>query len=228
MTGPRIFTAPRYDGMAERLDIAQINISGIAVLMLLGALITAAVIRPPSEYHVAKISEEERRITAIHESGHAILAAALPAGGDILEITIVSRWGVLDSVTRAPAADDLGDEARRARKMAELVIAQGGLIAERLILDTGGVSEAMTSDIKAAERIAFELLGGKAANLSAGEAEAGVRRLMDEAEGRARALLGEREAELRRLAEMVLRHGALSGAEISAILGGGDLGEKGS
>ena len=98
--------------MTRSLDIAQINISGIAVLMLLGALIAAAVIRPPSEYRVEKISEEERRITAVHESGHAILAAALPAGGAITEITIVSRWGVLGSVTRAPAPDGLGGAAR--------------------------------------------------------------------------------------------------------------------
>ncbi|MDP6475939.1 MAG: hypothetical protein QF894_13630 [Alphaproteobacteria bacterium] len=212
--------------MAERIGIAQINISGITVLILLGGLIAAAVIRPPSEYRVPKISAEERRITAVHESGHAILAAALPAGGDILEITIRPRWGTLGSVTRAPPADGLGDEARHARKMAELVIAQGGLIAERLILGTGGVSEAMTSDIRAAEKIAFELLGGRAANLSAGEAEAGVRRLMDEAERRARALLGARQAALRRLAEMVLRHGALSGAEVAVILGGGKLDKK--
>jgi cell division protease FtsH len=194
--------------------------------MLLGALIAAAVIRPPSEYRVEKISEEERRITAVHESGHAILAAALPAGGAITEITIVSRWGVLGSVTRAPAPDGLGGAALRARKMAELVIAQGGLIAEQLILDSDDNSEAMTSDIKAAEKIAFELLGGQAANLSAEEAEAGVRRLMDEAERQARALLGARQAALRRLAEMVLQHGALSGAEVAVILGGGKLDKK--
>ena len=87
--------------MAQRIDIAQINFSGIFVLMLLGGLIAAAIIRPPSEYRVPRITDEERRITAIHESGHAVLAADLPAGGDILEITMVSRWGILGSVTRS-------------------------------------------------------------------------------------------------------------------------------
>ena len=57
--------------MAQRIDIAQINFSGIFVLMLLGGLIAAANIRPPSEYRVPKITDEERRITAIHQTGHA-------------------------------------------------------------------------------------------------------------------------------------------------------------
>ena len=204
--------------MAERIDIAQINISGIFVLILLGGLIAAAIIRPPSEYRVPKITAEDRRVTAIHESGHAILAANLPAGGGIVDITIVLRWGILGSVTREPAADDLNAEARRARKMAELVIAHGGLIAEQIVLAQDAMSEVMTSDIKAAEKIAFDLLGGTAANLTAAEAETGVRRMLDEAEHRARTLLAAREGELLRLADALLEHGALSGGQVSAIL----------
>ena len=69
--------------MAQRLDISQINISGILVLILLGALIAAAVIDPPSDNRVPKITAEDRRVTAIHESGHAVLAGNLPAGGHI-------------------------------------------------------------------------------------------------------------------------------------------------
>ena len=61
------------------------------------------------------------------------------------------------------------------RKLAELVIAQGGLVAEELILGANKKSNAMTADIKAAEKIAFDLLGGEAANLSVAEADAGVR-----------------------------------------------------
>ncbi len=57
--------------MAQRIDIAQINFSGIFVLMLLGGLIAAAITRPPSEYRVPKITDEERRIAAIHQTGHA-------------------------------------------------------------------------------------------------------------------------------------------------------------
>ena len=204
--------------MAQRIDIARINISGIVVLMLLGGLLAAAIIRPPSEYRVPKITAEDRRVTAIHESGHAILAANLPAGGGIVDITIVSRWGILGSVTREPATDDLNAAARRARKMAELVIAHGGLIAEQIVLARAAMSEVMTSDIKAAEKVAFDLLGGTAANLTAAEADTGVRRLMDEAEHRARTLLAAREGELQRLSDALLEHDTLSGGQVSAIL----------
>jgi hypothetical protein len=92
--------------MPQRLDIRQINISGIAVLILFAALIAAAFNDPPSENRVTKPTDQDHRITAIHESGHAVLAAILPAGGAILEITAKSRWGVLGSVTRAPAGKD--------------------------------------------------------------------------------------------------------------------------
>lgn len=212
--------------MAQRLDISQINISGILVLILLGALIAAAVIDPPSDNRVPKITAEDRRVTAIHESGHAVLAANLPAGGHILEITIESSWGILGSVTRAPAADGLGAAERHARSMAELIIAQGGLIAEEIILlsdePSGEPGGARTSDIIAAEKIAFELLGGPDANLAPAEIDAGVRRLMDGAERRARDILGDQRGALMRLAAALLDSGTLSGGQVSVILAGGN------
>jgi len=202
--------------MAQRLDIAQINISGFVVLVMFAALLAAAIIDPPSENRVPKISEADRRVTAVHESGHAVLAALLPAGGDIAEIIIESRWGILGSLTRAPAAESLSDAERWARKMAELVIAQAGLVAEELILDADRKSNAMT----AAEKIAFDLLGGEAANLNVAEADAGVRRLMEEAERRARIMLAARGGEVERLADILLESGTLNGGQVIAIVAG--------
>ena len=99
-----IFTPGK--GMPRRIDISKINTSGIITLMLFGGLITAAVIRPPSEYRVPKITDEDRCVTAYHESGHAILAANLPASSKILQVTIVSRLGMLGSLSRAPVKLD--------------------------------------------------------------------------------------------------------------------------
>ena len=204
--------------MLRRFDMARINISGVAVLTLLAGLVAAATLDPPSENRVPEISDEDRRLTAYHESGHALLAAHLPAGGEILRVTIVSRWGVLGSMSRAAAEGDLGDDARRARKEAELVIALGGLIAEEIARGDGERSEARTSDIKAAERIAFDLLGGPDAGLSLAEIDAGVRRLMDDAERRARAILGSHEAQLHRLAAALLEHGTLEAVQVAEVL----------
>ena len=207
--------------MPRRFDIAQLNISGVAVLTLLAGLVAAATLDPPSENRVPEITDEDRRLTAYHEAGHALLAAHLPAGGDILNVTIVSRWGVLGSMTRAAADGDITDDALRARREAELVIALGGLIAEAVARGDGEMADAMTSDIKAAERIAFELLGGPAAGLTVAEADAGVRRSMDEAERRARAILESREGQLHRLAAALLEHGTLEAVDIARILGDG-------
>ena len=207
-------------GVPRRFGIAQINVSGVAVLMLLGGLIAAATLDPPSENRVPKISDEDRRLTAYHEAGHALLAANLPASGEILQVTIVSRWGVLGSVTRVPADGDLDDEARRARKEAELAIALGGLIAEEIASGDDTMTEAMTSDIKAAERIAYDLLGGPEAGLTIAEAETGVRRLMSDAERRARDILNSHEGQLHRLAAALLEHGTLEAIDVADILEG--------
>ena len=212
----------------RRFDITQINISGIAVLTLLAGLVAAATLDPPSENRVPKISDEDRRMTAYHESGHALLAAHLPAGGDILQVSIVSRWGVLGSMTRAAADSDLGDDARHARQEAELVIALGGLIAEEVARGDGKMTETMTSDIKAAEKVAFDLLGGPAAELTMTEIEAGVRRLMNDAEQRARAILSSHEAELHRLAAALLEHGTLEAIDVADVLKGSTVRGKAS
>ncbi|MBT6827973.1 MAG: hypothetical protein HOA58_00510 [Rhodospirillaceae bacterium] len=205
--------------MAQRIDISQINISGIVMLMLLAGLIAAAVIHPPSENRVPRISDDDRRVTAIHESGHALLAANLPAGGELLEMTIISHWGTLGSVTRAPAREGISDTELRARRMAELIIAQGGLIAEEMLVGSDAPADAKTSDIKAAEKIAFDLLGGAAAGLSLAEADAEVKKLLASAEQRARNILTSREAQLHALTKSLVEHGTLSGAEIAIILG---------
>ncbi len=206
--------------MAQRIDISRINISGIVMLTLLGGLTAAAVIHPPSENRVPRMSDEDRRVTAIHESGHAVLAANLPAGGELLQMTIISHWGTLGSVTRAPAREDISDRELRARRMAELVIAQGGLIAEEMLFGSDAPADARTSDMKAAEKIALDLLGGTAAGLSLAEADAEIKKLLASAERRAREILTSREAQLHALADSLIEHGTLSGAEIAIILGG--------
>ncbi len=210
--------------LVRRIDLGRINISGIIVVAMLFGLITAAAIHPPSERRVPTVSELDRRITAYHESGHALLAAALPEGGEILEVTVVSRWGTLGSVTRAAESSDLSETARRARREAELVIALGGLIAEEIALGAGQPGETMTSDLKAAEKIALELLGGMEAGLTIAEAEAGVARLIRAAERRARDILARREDALHTLAAALLEHDTMSGAEVAVILGESSLG----
>lgn len=122
----------------------------------------------------------------------------------------------------------MGDDARRARKEAELVIALGGLIAEEIARGEGERHLAMTSDIKAAEKIAFDLLGGPAAGLTLAQVDAGVRRLMDDAERRARAILDSREAELRRLAAALLERGTLEAVDVARVLEGGTVSETSS
>ena len=143
--------------MARSLEITQFNISVFRALILLAALIAAAVINPSSENSVPKVTAEDHRVTAIHESGHAVLATNLPAGGNIFEITIVSSWSILGSVAHVPATDSLSTAKRSARSMSEWIIAQGALIVDEIILDSDEANSSQTPDILAADKIAFEL-----------------------------------------------------------------------
>jgi ATP-dependent Zn protease len=211
--------------MPRRIDISKINFSGLIMLMLLVGLMAAAMTHPPSEYRVPKITEQDRRVTAYHESGHALLAANLPASGGILHVTIVSRWGMLGSLTQAPASGRESTSRHQARRMAELVIAMGGLIAEEILLPSDAATEARTSDIKRAEKIAYELLGGPDSGLTPAAIETAMRRLTQAAEQRARDILSAHETQLHALAANLLRQGTLSGAEIAIILDGGALQE---
>ena len=77
------------------------------------------------------------------------------------------------------------------------------------------MTEAMTSDIKAAEKIAYDLLGGPEAGLTVAEAEAGVRRLLNDSERRARDILNSHEGQLHRLAAALLEHGTLEAIDVA-------------
>ncbi|MBT3170591.1 MAG: hypothetical protein HN333_04070 [Rhodospirillaceae bacterium] len=93
------------------------------------------------------------------------------------------------------------------------------MIAEEMLVGSDAPADAKTSDIKAAEKIAFDLLGGAAAGLSLAEADAEVKKLLASAEQRARNILTSREAQLHALTKSLVEHGTLSGAEIAIILG---------
>lgn len=103
--------------MAWRHEITQINISVFLTLSLLAALIAATVFNLLSENLVLKVAAQDHSVTAIHERGYAVLTTKLPAGGNILEITIEWSWSILGSIAHTPATGGFGTVERRVRSM---------------------------------------------------------------------------------------------------------------
>jgi cell division protease FtsH len=196
------------------------------------------------------MSEEEKKMTAYHESGHAIVSLHCPASDPIHKATIIPRGRALGMVMRLPEADKLS--YHRDKMYDDLAVAMGGRVAEELIFGYNKVSSGASSDIKYATRLARAMVaewgmsdelgpvlygsdseenylgmggGGRGAIASTTQArvDAEVRRIVQEAHDRARSLLEEYREELERLAIALLEYETLSGDEIKIIITGEPL-----
>ena len=98
------------------------------------------------------MSDEEKKLTAYHEGGHALVALHQPASDPIHKATIIPRGRALGMVMRLPERDQLS--VTRAKFKADLAVAMGGRVAEELIFGYDMVTSGASSDIKMATSMA--------------------------------------------------------------------------
>jgi cell division protease FtsH len=96
------------------------------------------------------ISEEEKRIVAYHEGGHAVVANALEEGDPVHKVTIVSR-GMAGGYTMAIPDEDRTLMSRK-KMFAEMVMLLGGRAAEELVFDD--ITSGASNDIERVTRLA--------------------------------------------------------------------------
>ncbi|WP_372005818.1 ATP-dependent zinc metalloprotease FtsH [Tistrella mobilis] len=193
------------------------------------------------------MSEDEKRLTAYHEGGHAIVAMHCPASDPIHKATIIPRGRALGMVMRLPERDRLS--VSREKLEADLAVAMGGRLAEEIIFGHDKVTSGASSDIQMATKLAKNMvtqwgmsdkLGplnygegdnepflGYAVTQSRGISEATanvidqeVRRIVETAYDRARTILTENHDQLERVAQALLEYETLSGDELKAIAAG--------
>ncbi len=193
------------------------------------------------------MSEEEKRLTAYHEAGHAIVGHLLPASDPIHKATIIPRGRALGMVMRLPLGDRLS--VSREKLKADIAVAMGGRVAEELIFGHDKVTTGASSDIQQATKIARQMvtrwgmsdeLGpvGYAENeqeiflghsvtqtrnvseAMAQKIDLEVRGIIDEGYELARKILTERLQSLHDLARALLEHETLNGEEVDAIIRG--------
>ncbi|HEY8191081.1 MAG TPA: ATP-dependent zinc metalloprotease FtsH, partial [Alphaproteobacteria bacterium] len=102
------------------------------------------------------MSEEEKRLTAYHEAGHAIVALHEPESDPIHKATIIPRGRALGLVMRLPERDRIS--MSRAKLKADLAVAMGGRVAEELIFGYDKVTTGASSDIRMATDIARRMV----------------------------------------------------------------------
>jgi len=201
------------------------------------------------------MTEEEKKLTAYHESGHAIVALHEPASDPIHKATIIPRGRALGMVMRLPEGDRISMSKEKLH--ADLAVAMGGRIAEEMIFGAEKVTTGASSDIKMAtdmsRRMVMEwgmsnelgpinygsehqetYLGYSSgaskpmSDTTADKVDAEVRRIIDEAYTRAKSTLTTYRNELETLAKALLEYETLDGEEIPLVLKGEKLNRGGN
>ena len=196
------------------------------------------------------MNDKERKITAYHEAGHAVVGHVLPDSDPVHKVTIIPR-GQTGGVTWF-----LPPEDRSYKNIYELkdilARAMGGRVAEKLIFGKDAVTTGASSDLKnvaelAKSMIVEEGMGDATRNLvfpseatgyytittgkpysekTAELIDAEIKKLSDEAAKRAEEVLKANKATLDKLAEELLKHETLEEAELEPILKSAKLPES--
>ena len=195
------------------------------------------------------MNDKERKITAYHEAGHAIVGHVLPDSDPVHKVTIIPR-GQTGGVTWF-----LPPEDRSYKSIYELkdilARAMGGRVAEKLIFGADAVTTGASSDLKnvaelAKSMVVEEGMGSETRNLvfpseatgyytittgkpyserTAETIDSEIKKLSSEAAVRAENVLKANKALLDKLAEELLAHETLEEAELEPILKGAKLPE---
>jgi len=193
------------------------------------------------------MTEDEKKLTAYHEAGHALATVYSPASDPIHKATIIPRGRALGMVMRLPEKDMLA--FARDQIEANLVVAMGGRVAELTIFGPEKVTTGASNDIMQATDLARKMvtewgmsdkLGplryndnqeevflGHAVTQTKNVSEATakvideeIRRIVDEADVKCREIIKEHVDELHAIANGLLEYETLTGEDIAALMRG--------
>ena len=194
------------------------------------------------------MTEDEKRMTAYHEAGHAIVSIHEPASDPIHKATIIPRGRALGMVMRLPERDNYS--YHRDKMYANLSVAMGGRVAEELIFGYDKVSSGASSDIQYATNLARDMVtrwgmsdvlgplqyaeadeevflgysmnrSRQMSNETAVMIDQEIKRIVEGGHSKATKLLKKHIKQLHALAEALLEYETLSGDEIKALLDDG-------
>jgi cell division protease FtsH len=190
------------------------------------------------------MTEDEKKMTAYHEAGHAIVSIHEAASDPIHKATIIPRGRALGMVMRLPERDNYS--YHRDKMHANLAVSMGGRVAEELIFGYDKVSSGASSDIQYATSLARDMvtqwgmsdtmgplqyeerqegyLGygmsqrSAMSDETARKIDAEIRKLVEGGHKRATELLTTHNEQLHLLANALLEFETLSGDEINQLL----------
>ncbi|MDI6402688.1 ATP-dependent zinc metalloprotease FtsH [Balneolaceae bacterium ANBcel3] len=190
------------------------------------------------------LDEEERRLLAYHEAGHAIVAAALDNTDPVHKVTIIPRGQAMGVTQQVPERDQY--LYRKEHLLDRLAVIMGGRAAERIIFDTA--TSGAENDLKQVTKLArkmvldwgmsdffrYTALGGQREEVFLGEqmgsqreysdetareADKAVNQILEEAYSRAEMVLKKNKKAFDRLAELLLEKEEVMGNEVLELIG---------
>jgi len=193
------------------------------------------------------MTDEEKRLTAYHEAGHAIVALYVPKHDPLHKVTIIPRGRALGVTMSLPERDRYGYS--KVELESRIAMTFGGRVAERLVFGPENITTGAGNDIKQATEMARRMvteygfsdklgplrytdneeevfLGHSVTqrkNVSDATAKLiddEIRRIIDVGETTAERILTEHRDELEKLALALLEYETLSGEEVKALLRG--------
>ncbi|WGM46146.1 ATP-dependent zinc metalloprotease FtsH [Brevundimonas sp. NIBR10] len=191
------------------------------------------------------MNEEEKRLTAYHEGGHAIVAMNVKMADPVHKATIVPRGQALGMVMQLPEGDRYSMKYQQ--MVDRIAIMAGGRVAEEIIFGKENITSGASSDIQQATKLAkrmvtqwgfSDVLGtvaygeneqevflghsvARSQNISEETAriiDAEVKRLVTSGWDEARQILTDKADDLEKLAQALLEYETLSGQEIKDLL----------
>jgi cell division protease FtsH len=200
-----------------------------------------------AERRTLVMTEDEKKLTAYHEAGHAICAFNVKATDPVHKATIIPRGRALGMVMQLPERDKLSMSLEQ--MTSRLAIMMGGRVAEELIFGHDKVTSGAASDIEQATRLARMMVtkwgfSPELGNVSYGEnqdevflgmsvartqnvseataqkIDSEIRRLVESGYAEATQILTDRKDDLEALAQGLLEYETLSGDEIRDLLAG--------
>ncbi|HVO41842.1 MAG TPA: ATP-dependent zinc metalloprotease FtsH [Aggregatilineales bacterium] len=192
----------------------------------------------------ALASEDERRTVAYHESGHALAALFTPGADPVFKVSIIPRGRAL-GVTQSLPTDDRYNYSRD-YLMARLVVLLGGRSSEEVALNQ--ITSGAENDLRVATRLAHQMVSQLGMDEAVGPLNYGdmdqqpflgyslaqareysdetaalidrqTKRLIDEAHGRARSIIGEHRAQLDAMVKELMEKESIDQAQVAAIVG---------
>ena len=202
---------------------------------------------PEKRSHVA--TERDRRLTAIHEAGHAVAMYHLPTQDPVHQITIVPRGNAMGLTISLPETEQ--DHCTRNQMLERIVSLLGGRVAEQLAFDD--ISTGASSDLRRATKLARDMaarygmsaIGAVAydnddeifvgrdyertksySEQTAGQIDSEMKRIIDQAYDRCEKILKENWEKLQRVADFLLENETMSRKQFESCMADETIPEK--